>query len=541
MHREATATVDKHPQALLVLLVVLPAIIFSWMAGSAWHSYRTLETLVNRDLRIAELRGKIVHLDEVLTMSASMAALTGNPAWENRYRAHEPELDRAIQEAKSLVPSAKGSEATRLTDEANMRLVALELRAFDLVRAGRSHEAWTLLDGMEYRAQKKSYAEGMRTFDTELHAAVDTALNAQLRQATQNIVLVFGSILVLAGFWILMLRRMRRWRHAVDASRAQLEAQSSLLLESNELLYREIEERKLAAEQLKRIQKEMMETSRRAGMAEVATGVLHNVGNVLTSVNVSSNLISDLLRRPKANGVGKVAALLKEHQDRLPEYFAAPERGRQVATYLDQLGQGLESERKEMLGELESLSKNIDHIKDIVSMQQSYAQVCGIVEPVALGSLVEDALRMNAAAMARHDVQVIRCFESNPVVEVDKHKIIQVLVNLIRNAKYALDDGGRAAKHMTLRIGMHGEDAAFVEVEDDGVGISEDHFQRIFSYGFSTRSGGHGFGLHSCALVAKEMRGSLSARSDGPGRGACFRLEMPLKYTVSEESSCPAL
>lgn len=333
----------------------------------------------------------------------------------------------------------------------------------------------------------------------------------------------------------------RELRLARDGLESRVEERTVELRRSNELLEQEVRERKRAAEELARVQKEMMEASRRAGMAEVATGVLHNVGNVLTSVNVSANLMTDMLHRSKASGVGKTAALLREHQDDLPGFFSEAKRRQQLTAYLEGLDRALVTERKEIQGELDTLTKNIEHIKDIVSMQQSYAQVCGVVEKVPLTELVEDALRLNAAAMARHDVQVIREFNAHPDVEVDRHKVIQVLVNLIRNAKYALDDGGRLEKHMTLRVGMDEEGLAFVEVEDDGVGISEEHLARIFTYGFSTRQGGHGFGLHSSALVVKEMGGRLQVHSDGVGRGARFRLGIPLHGSNKENVSCPTM
>jgi len=174
-----------------------------------------------------------------------------------------------------------------------------------------------------------------------------------------------------------------------------------------------------------------------------------------------------------------------------------------------------------------SLTKDVGHIKDIVAMQQSYAMVSGVVEAVPVVELVEDALRMNASAFVRHDVQVVREFAPVPPVTVDKHKVLQILVNVLRNAKYACDGTGQPDKRVTLRVALNGANLVKIEIADNGVGIPAENLTRVFQHGFTTRKHGHGFGLHSAALAAKELGGALKARSDGPGLGATFTLEIP--------------
>ena len=201
-------------------------------------------------------------------------------------------------------------------------------------------------------------------------------------------------------------------------------------------------------------------------------------------------------------------------------------RGQQIPAYLSQLSHHLAKEQSTIMEEMELLRKNIEHIKGIVAMQQSYAKVSGVTETVRVSDLVEDALRMNAAALTRHDVQAIREFEDVPAITTQKHKVLQILVNLIHNAKYACDQSGRADKRLTVRV-AHGNDRIKISVADNGVGIPRENLTRIFNHGFTTRKDGHGFGLHSGALAAKEMGGSLSVHSDGEGRGARFDLELP--------------
>lgn len=294
------------------------------------------------------------------------------------------------------------------------------------------------------------------------------------------------------------------------------------------IIAQDITQRKRAERELEKANKRLQDISREAGMAEVATNVLHNVGNVLNSVNVSAALVSDKVRESKAANLVKVAALLRAHQSDLATFLTTDPKGRQLCEYMDGLAKYLTGEQSEMLKELESLATNVEHIKEIVAMQQSYARATGILETLSVADLVEDALRMNAGALARHQIEVVRDYQATLSMPVDKHKVLQILINLIRNAKYALDEGGSPDKRLTLRISRNGDSLVHVSVTDNGVGIRSEHRTRIFEHGFTTRRDGHGFGLHSGAIAAKEMGGNLTVHSDGPGRGATFTLSLPL-------------
>ncbi len=278
---------------------------------------------------------------------------------------------------------------------------------------------------------------------------------------------------------------------------------------------------------LEKAHKDLVDASRVAGMAEVATGVLHNVGNVLTSLNVSASILATGLRESKAGSLVKLSALLQEHTHDLGDFLTHDPKGKRVPEFLESLASHSVAERDRLLGELAAMQQHIDHIKEIVSMQQAYATMVGVIEPLDPVVLMEDALRMNAGALVRHDVSVVREFDAAPHVVAEKAKVLQILVNLIRNAKYACDDGGRAEKILTLRIDASVPDRVRLVVQDNGIGIPAENLTRIFAHGFTTRKAGHGFGLHSSANAAKEMHGTLTAASDGPGCGAMFVLELP--------------
>ncbi len=291
-------------------------------------------------------------------------------------------------------------------------------------------------------------------------------------------------------------------------------------------------ERKAQEMELERVHKEFVTASREAGMAEVATNVLHNVGNILNSVNISASLVAERLRQSKTAGVSRLAALLIEQGDGLGRFIAEDARGKRVPEYLAALGEQLAADQRAALEEIALLRENLEHIKDTVNMQQSYAKLCGVTETVEVVDLVEDSLRLNAGAFARHGVTLRREFGAVPPINVDKHKVLQILVNLVRNAKYACDDSGRSDKLITLRIAPVPAGVS-IAVQDNGIGIPRENMPRLFQHGFTTRASGHGFGLHSGALAAQELGGALRADSDGEGRGACFTLELPLSPPVT--------
>lgn len=279
--------------------------------------------------------------------------------------------------------------------------------------------------------------------------------------------------------------------------------------------------------ELEKAQRDLIDASRTAGMAEVATGVLHNVGNVLTSLNVSANVIATTLHQSKADSLARLATVLQEHSADLGNYIANDPKGRRVPEFIQSLAKHATDMRDQLLREIASLQENIDHIKEIVTMQQAYATMVGVVEPLDPARLLEDALRMNAGALVRHDVAVVREFHPTPRVLAEKGKVLQVLINLIRNAKYATDEGRTSDKVITLRIESAPGDRVRLIVQDNGIGIAPENLEKIFVHGFTTRAKGHGFGLHSSAAVAKELKGGLTVHSDGIGQGATFTLELP--------------
>jgi signal transduction histidine kinase len=395
------------------------------------------------------------------------------------------------------------------------------------------------------RGGDRSLGRGIDSFELLLNSPSDVKVLERPSWWTLGHTLVvvgaLVAVLLLALAWIMGLHRQvnlktRQLRDEIEEhKRTEIQLIKEIeerkrtqaeLEEKKVSLENEIEARKQMEKEIEHVHRQLLDASRRAGMAEIATNVLHNVGNVLNSVNVSTNMLAQRVRKSRVSSFPRVVAMLQEHAHDLGAFITSDAKGKLVPDYLAKLSENLLAEQEATIGELNSLRGNVEHINEIVSMQQNYASVGGVKEIINVVNLVEDCLRINEGALSRHHVEVVREFENVPPMNVDKHKLLQILVNLVRNAKYACQESERVDKQMTVRV-ANGDGRIKISVIDNGVGIPPENLTRIFNHGFTTRKDGHGFGLHSGALAAKEIGGSLNVHSDGPGQGAAFTLELP--------------
>ncbi|ATB40690.1 histidine kinase [Cystobacter fuscus] len=328
-----------------------------------------------------------------------------------------------------------------------------------------------------------------------------------------------------------------RLAHAFQHMASELQRREEALRQANEGLEHRVESR---TRELQSVHRQLVDTARQVGRAEVATNVLHNVGNVLNSVHTSALMARERLAGLKLESVERVAGLFAAHQEDLATFLTQDERGRGVLPFLSRLGKHMQEERQEIHTLLDDVNRYTEHIGAIVKLQQQYARTPQhLYESVDLAELVEDALRINHAALGRHSVRVERQFEALPPVMTEKHKVLMILVNLISNAKYAMESVPEEERCVTLRLQRPSAERIQLSVQDNGVGIPPEMLTRIFQHGFTTREGGHGFGLHSSALAAQEMGGSLLARSAGPGQGATFTLDLPIQPQTGRQDTPP--
>ena len=313
----------------------------------------------------------------------------------------------------------------------------------------------------------------------------------------------------------------------------RVEERTAALLEANGRLRRTLEQNRT-------VQRQLMDASRRAGMAEVATSVLHNVGNVLNSVNVSAGVVIDAVQGSRLVGLGKAAELIREHESDWARFLSEDEKGRKLAPYICSLAEAAAQERTAMLSELSSLQRNVDHIKAIISRQQTQAKdTLGVLETVKVSDVVEEALRSVANSLERRQIRVVQDHQFSTPVRLDRHKLYEMVMNLLTNARHALS-ATTGERVLTLRTSPMGPGRFQVEVADTGCGIPRENLARIFTFGFTTRSAGHGFGLHGSALAAAEMGGTLRAESPGLGQGARFIIDLPCAPPPAYDTSAEA-
>lgn len=309
--------------------------------------------------------------------------------------------------------------------------------------------------------------------------------------------------------------------------------QRALLEESHRCIERKVIER---TAQLKATQDDLLRAARSAGMAEIATSVLHNVGNVLNSVNVSTSVVTDQLRKSETPTLVRLGNMVEGHRAELPQYLTADPQGRLIPDFLTEMGNCLTREQQVLLDEVSNIRSGVEHITRIVAAQQSMAKSPAVRTDIDPGSLMDSALLMQPASIDQR-VTVVRDYQPGPMVSLDKHAVLQILINLVSNAVHAVGETA-SERQGRLELTVRREDGAvcFV-VKDNGVGIPPENLRAIFSHGFTTKPTGHGFGLHASANSANSMGGSLAVESGGRGQGASFLLRLPVP-AVSEVATC---
>jgi signal transduction histidine kinase len=274
---------------------------------------------------------------------------------------------------------------------------------------------------------------------------------------------------------------------------------------------------------------QVVRAARAAGMSEIATGVLHNVGNVLNSVNVSASVLAQGAQRSGAGDLKRVVEAIRSSTGDLAGFLTRDPRGAHLDPLLEQLAEQLARENSEFERELGTLTRGIDHIKELIQAQQGIAGRAGVLEEVDPRELLEAALSLTAGATSGPAPEVVREFQQLPPCPLDRHRLMEVLVNLVQNARQALSAPGLAERRLVLRVACPDPDELCIEIEDSGPGIAREDLTRIFTHGFTTRPDGHGFGLHASANAATEMGGKIEARSEGRGRGALFAVRLPIR------------
>lgn len=336
------------------------------------------------------------------------------------------------------------------------------------------------------------------------------------------------------------IRRSRRLERLIEDRTQEIAGKNSELEEKTEELTATTTTLSSTLHQLQEMQDQLVETARTTGKAEIATNVLHSVGNVLNSLNVSVGILSQRTENSHAIKLSRLADMVQKHQTDLAAFISSDPRGKNVPNYLIQLSKVLEEEVASNLQELGAMNDDIEHIKNVIAAQQTHAKSTSIIDEVAIRELCDNALSIIGSERSHNKIKIVNEVPARIVIKNDKHRLLDITLNLISNAIDAIDEQKPEAGLVTLRA-QQTKDASEIEltITDNGVGIAPEVQEKLFQHGFTTKAKGHGFGLHSCAIAANVLGGHLTLSSPGKGLGATATLSLPLTYspqTTSDKS-----
>lgn len=371
-----------------------------------------------------------------------------------------------------------------------------------------------------------------------LRLAIPRETSEQARHAAlfTQVASLAASVALLAAMWVVLARLFVRPLERVTAHAVRVGASADLgarldLRSRDEIgtLAREFD---AMVARLETSRAELVDLAHRAGRAQVARMVLHDIGNVLNGMRVGSSVLVDTLSRSELENLRRLVALLRENEARLPEFFASDAKAKAVLPFLEELTQALEQERARALVELKSLGAAIEHVGALVRSQHGHSEARPVLELVDPIALADQAAALTTESFARHGIDFERRGGAAKRCWLDRHRCLQILTNLLTNAKQAVLEAARDRGRIAIEVAAVDDEAgAWLElaVEDDGIGIEPERRDAIFALGHTTRPDGQGIGLHSAANLAREMGGSLRVESAGAGRGARFILRIPRK------------
>lgn len=300
--------------------------------------------------------------------------------------------------------------------------------------------------------------------------------------------------------------------------------------EKNEIsgVLMDITKRKIIEEQIHELNDKLVSTARFAGMSEVATSILHNVGNILNSVNVSALILKKNISNIHYKKLSVIKTMFDENINHLSEYLLNNPKGKFILPYLDALSKALQEEYEENMKEAISLENNINNIKEIISMQQSLSGISNLSEKISISDLIHNAVK--SVLLEKHKIEIrIEIAPGITDFVTDKSKLFQILTNLLTNAKDSvLFHKPNDFKEIAISVKKTNENYINIKISDNGIGIQKNNLERIFSFGFTTKKTGHGLGLHCSAIYARDLGGTLNAKSNGFGKGAQFVLILPI-------------
>ncbi|GAA5520675.1 ATP-binding protein [Aliifodinibius salicampi] len=383
---------------------------------------------------------------------------------------------------------------------------------------------YTNIDPGEYTFRVKS-ANSDGIWNTE-EASIKLVITPPFWRTTWFYLLsaLFVSGLIFGGYRY----RMRIVRRQNKLLARKVAERTSQLDQKNKELQETLED-------LSSMRSELIKKAHKAGMADLATGVLHNVGNILNSVNTSSDVIHETIHRSKINNFKKANQLLKDKKDNFEDFLLNDPRGKDLIQYYLKLEEPLDKEYEKIKEQAKRLKDKVNLISEVIEAQQDYAKVGRVNEEISLKEVTKDALKLQAGSIDRHNINVREDYNDTVKIPVQKSKFIHILINLFKNAKEAMEGMAPGEKNLFIRT-WEDLEKVHLSITDNGDGIKKENLNSVFNHGFTTKEDGHGFGLHTCANYMTEMGGEIKAESEGKGEGTTFTVSFTRKSETENSS-----
>jgi C4-dicarboxylate-specific signal transduction histidine kinase len=315
---------------------------------------------------------------------------------------------------------------------------------------------------------------------------------------------------------------------------SQLREKQETLTDLNETLESRIAKR---TKELEDAQQQLLYTAHLAGMSQVATNVIHNVGNILNTVNVSVETLLNKLKNSEYENLIKCIDMINEHIDDLSTYLIKDSKGSLLPEYIRNVSQVLQNQKEDFKSEMLFIHKNVQTINRIIAAQQSLTGHSGDEQSIGVQEIIEDTLKICSDDIIKNNIIIKRDYHDLTSVCINKIKLLQILINLLCNARDALIESSVKEKIISISLSTLGDNKFCIKISDNGIGITSENLKNIFTFGFTTKNMGHGFGLHSCLNSVLEMKGELKAESEGLNKGACFVLELPMNLNMATEET----
>jgi signal transduction histidine kinase len=285
-------------------------------------------------------------------------------------------------------------------------------------------------------------------------------------------------------------------------------------------------------EKINNLNEELFNAARLAGMADVATSVLHNMGNVLNSISVSSVLLRQKVNNISSAKLTKLVDLLQNEPGKQDLIDIKTPGGKKLVNYLSLLAQEFTQEKATLLEEVISMGANINQIKNVVQMQESIPKPTIVISNVLISVLINDFLKDIKSQLENHKINVVCEYKNNLSITTDKFQFKKIIHNLIQNAVDSLITCNHTDKQLVISSDVDKDNNVIIQIADNGLGIPSENMNEIFNFGFTTKNKSHGFGLHYCSITAKELGGNLQVSSKGAGQGAVFTLTLAPRHAI---------